>query len=72
MLVTATRTGAANVEVTTNAQGRYEFNELPPGTYKVYFAKDGFQPTFVDNVVVTAGQTTELHRTLQAAAGRGR
>ena len=68
VLVTATRTGAANVSATTNALGRYEFNELSPGTYKVYFQKDGYQATFVENVVVTAGQTTEQNATLTANA----
>ncbi len=68
VLVTATRTGAANVEVTTNAQGRYEVSDLAAGTYKVYYQKEGYQPTFVENVVVTAGQTTERNVTLTANA----
>lgn len=54
-----------NQSATTNAEGRYELNELAPGTYRVYCLATGYQSTVKENVTVTSGQTTEVNFSLQ-------
>ncbi len=49
---------------TTTDEGQYVFGQVPPGTYTVIFAKEGFTRQFTPNVVVTAGQMTDLNASL--------
>ncbi len=51
----------------TNASGRYSIN-VRPGTYRVRVTRLGMQPTVVDSVRVTAGQSTTLNIVMNASA----
>jgi beta-lactamase regulating signal transducer with metallopeptidase domain len=48
----------------TDAQGRFEFDRVPPGkldlTYRVKMSQNGWMPTLLQTVTVTPGQTLEL------------
>lgn len=50
---------------TTDAEGRYRFNDLKPGTYEVAVAKEGFN-TAAQAVVMTT-QAQDLNMTLTIA-----
>ncbi len=70
--VTAVATGT-NKSASSNADGRYELESLPPGTYKVYCAATGYQSKVTQNVTVAAGQATEVNFSLtpnEQAKGR--
>src|SRR5438105_6557490 len=41
--------------VITQAQGRFEAKDLPPGTYRVQGVGAGYQSQWFNNVTVTAG-----------------
>jgi outer membrane receptor protein involved in Fe transport len=43
----------------TDADGNYRFPALPPGTYKLQFALEGFQPVTYDEVRVVLGTSIE-------------
>ena len=45
---------------TTDDDGRYRIENLPPGTYAVHFTLPGFAPTSRDGVVVAGAQTTAV------------
>lgn len=61
-----TRTG------TTDAQGFYRFQQVPPGTYKVGFAgASGFSESSQDNVQVNLGRPTSVDVQLGAAQVTG-
>ncbi len=49
---------------TTTEEGQYVFAQVPPGTYTVVFAKEGFTRQFTPDVVVSPGQMTDLNATL--------
>jgi hypothetical protein len=57
-------TGVATPRVTTGA-GVYTVSPLPPGTYRVEFRIDGFQPHVQEPVVVDALAVVGLNVTLQ-------
>jgi hypothetical protein len=42
----------------TDTAGHYIIDNIPPGTYEVYVAKDGFQTRILSEVDVNAGQET--------------
>jgi hypothetical protein len=44
----------------TNADGRYRFDDVAPGRYRVELLRIGFQPLLSDPVQVAAGQTVHL------------
>jgi carboxypeptidase family protein len=44
----------------TNADGRYRFDGVAPGRYRVQLLRIGFQPVLSDPVQVTAGETVQL------------
>jgi hypothetical protein len=46
--------------VVTDADGRYVFLQLPPGTYRVTFTLSGFATLVHENVQLTVGQTITL------------
>jgi hypothetical protein len=60
--IPATRTGAAS-----DAQGRYAIIGIPAGTYEVKVRLLGYGPVAVQNVLVTADNTTSLDVTLGEA-----
>lgn len=47
-------------KVMTSEQGNYVFSQVPPGKYTLVFAKDGYVRRVVSDVVVTAGQVTDV------------
>ena len=49
----------------TNHQGIYRFPSLPPGQYEITFALDGMASLIRQEIIITAGQTTTIHATLQ-------
>ena len=56
----------AAVSVTTSAEGIYSFDAVPPGTYTVSVAKDGYVRKIIPDVVVQPGQFTEVRVELAA------
>jgi hypothetical protein len=50
-----------NQKVTTSDQGNYSFPSVPPGKYTLVFAKDGYVRQLKTDVIVTAGQLTDLN-----------
>ena len=59
VLVVERGSGAA-----TDMDGRYRVAGLPVGTYTVRYSFVGFTPQTVENVQITAGETTEINVTL--------
>lgn len=59
--VTISETGA---KVTASEQGNFVFSDLPPGRYTLVFVKDGYARELKSNVIVTAGQLTEVDASL--------
>ncbi|MBN2584925.1 MAG: carboxypeptidase regulatory-like domain-containing protein [Planctomycetes bacterium] len=55
--VTIAETGE---KVTATDQGNYVFPEVPPGTYTLVFSKEGYTRQVKADVVVQAGQVTEV------------
>jgi len=70
--VTVTITGEALIAaprvVITDADGTYEFADLPPGTYAVSYHLTGFTRVRRDGVVVEEDNTTRVDVALSAAA----
>lgn len=52
---------------TTNAEGRYRFLNLPPGSYTITAELQGFKFFVRDNIVVVVGQNVEIPITLSVA-----
>lgn len=48
------------LKTATGTDGQYGFNELEPGTYKLYVTKTGYADKQSDNVVIKSGQTTQF------------
>jgi len=55
--VTIVETGA---EVTATEEGNYAFTDVPPGRYTLVFSKQGYARQVRTDVVVTAGQLTDV------------
>lgn len=53
----------------TDANGRYGFSLLPPGTYEVDFSAPGFKTSAAMSVVVNVSEAPELDAQLEAGAG---
>ena len=45
----------------TDAQGRFQINQVPAGDHEVRFSKSGFASVTVSDVHVLAGQTTTVN-----------
>jgi len=60
-------TGQAQIAV-TNENGLYGFSLLPPGTYDVIFAANGFKTTTAMSVVVNVSEAPELDAQLEGGA----
>lgn len=56
------------IGTTTEFEGDYIF-KVAPGTYTVVFSFVGYETIEVPNVVVKAGKTTKLNKTLKASQG---
>jgi outer membrane receptor protein involved in Fe transport len=50
----------ALLSVTTSANGNFLFERVPPGSYTVIVARQGYEKQLVTGVVVAAGQIAEL------------
>lgn len=48
------------LRTTTNDQGNFVFNQVPPGTYTVSISKDGYLPQGRGDVVVEAGKMADV------------
>ena len=66
VLVTLEGNGPTQTFV-TEADGNYRFLNVPPGTYKVTAALQGFRTNVREGVVVTLGQSVQLPVTLNVA-----
>ena len=67
--VTATNTDTNQARrATTNENGTYRFNLLPPGTYRIKFEASGFQTVEVPSIAVNVTETPVLDRRLDVAA----
>jgi len=63
--VTATSIDTGQVRTdTTGADGTYKFSLLPPGTYKVRFAANGFKTVEIGSVQVNVTETPVMNRSL--------
>ena len=51
-------------QVTASDQGNYVFPQVPPGKYTVVFSKDGYTRALKAEVIVQAGQITEVDASL--------
>jgi hypothetical protein len=64
--VTAKHLGTDNQSSTvTNSEGAFTLPSLPPGTYEVTVALEGFKTTVVKNVVITATQGADISAKLE-------
>jgi hypothetical protein len=64
--VSLTGSGAPQVQV-TDAQGRFRFLGLGPGTYALKAELEGFSTIEYPNIVINIGRNTEINVTLSAA-----
>jgi hypothetical protein len=53
-------TSAGSTQAITNASGRYRFDGVTPGRYRVQLLRIGFRPVISDEVQVTAGETVQF------------
>lgn len=53
------------MRTTTNRSGAYSIKQLPAGNYVLIFSAIGYEDTEVTNIVVTAGEFTEMNVTLK-------
>ncbi len=62
---------ATNVKrtATTNAEGRYMFPSLTPGTYIVTVEKDGFKDVKSGSIILTSQQNSRFDATLEVGTG---
>ena len=51
----------------SNAEGKFEFTELEPGNYTLRITKDGYVDLLSENIVVNAGQVTDIQLQMQEA-----
>jgi len=69
--VTVTVSGPAvmgSPEMTSNAQGEYRFPSLPPGTYKLAFALQGFSTLVRNDIVLSANFTATVDAPMQLSS----
>ncbi len=67
--VTATGVDTGQVRsVTSDSDGTYKLNLLPPGNYRVRIQASGFTPVEISSVTVTVTETGVLDRSLQVGA----
>jgi hypothetical protein len=52
--------------VLTNTNGEYGLDNLPPGTYKIVFEKDGFRKVVKDKVIIKPNSGIELNIEMEA------
>src|SRR5260370_20359202 len=55
----------AQLGATSNANGEYQFLQLPPATYSLTAEHTGFKKTIVANVVVQVDQVTRVDLVLE-------
>ena len=52
----------------TGSSGAYTITEIPEGTYTVFMKAEGYKTKHFENIQITAGESTTLDGTLDAAA----
>ncbi|MFN7930939.1 MAG: TonB-dependent receptor [Blastocatellia bacterium] len=57
-----------SVEATTNAEGRYQFPELPVGQYELTVTQPGFQKLVRGGITLITGQVAEVNLAMQVGA----
>jgi len=62
------RANAVALHSVTNAEGRYTFVSLNPGTYQVKASMTGFESVVQDNVIVTVDQASTVNIALRVGA----
>ena len=62
--VTSIETGAART-ATSNDEGFYTIQQLPPGNYKIAVTQSGFKSSQVESLALGAGQSRELNLNLE-------
>jgi iron complex outermembrane receptor protein len=65
--VTLEKDGSPARQVVSNDEGRYQFENVEPGRYKVRVRRSGFSPVDREDVTVTAGQGTVVDVTLSVS-----
>ena len=65
--VTSNLTGEKHT-TTSNSQGAYRFEALPPGTYTLQVEATGFAPAKLQNITVVGSQSTTLNVSLKIGA----
>jgi hypothetical protein len=65
--VSLTGPGGFSRTTTTNAQGKYDLQEIPPGVYSLSISAKGFAAFQSDNLTVTADEPVSLDATLELA-----
>lgn len=66
--VTVRATGAtATITVKTDLRGRFEFKDLPPGSFTITIASSGFVQLKRENIVVEPGKSAEVSAQLEIA-----
>ena len=61
-------TGQTVRQVSSNASGDFEFDELKPGTYELHCSAAGFQAFVAQNVLLDSGQTRRVDPVLSVGA----
>src|SRR5690242_4671571 len=61
-------TGPITEATSTTADGLFSFNNLPAGSYRLDISKGGFNTSTQEDLVTTAGATTNVVFALQAAS----
>jgi hypothetical protein len=52
------------LDTLTDLDGRYKISRIPPGTWAVSISSVGYKTLEIDNVVITANQSTRLDASL--------
>lgn len=55
--------------ITTDAKGQYQVGDLPPGTYTIVFARDGFATLKREGVELSGTFAARVNAVLRALAG---
>jgi hypothetical protein len=69
--LTLTNTAGQILTATSNAEGKFTFSDVAPGTYTLKVSKSGLKPYELKDVVVRSGNESSLFVHLAGAGGQG-